>query len=101
MIDTQEHAARGLDISRRWAHVTGTTGRFIQFNFTVADPDLTVELVMPYAAFNEFCITNEASRTVDPNAKTAFERLKWLFEDADGSIEDMNGQAFQKREVLK
>lgn len=75
-----------FDIERRWVHVTGSTGRFVQFNFIVADPDLSVELVLPYGAFKEFCAANSVSRSIEPVAKAAFDRLRWLHKDAGGEI---------------
>lgn len=35
-------------------------GRFIEFEFILNDKDLCVELVMPEAAFAEFCAANNA-----------------------------------------
>ena len=67
-----------IDDSRRWAKITGTRGPFVEFDFTVGDPDLTVELIMPYQAFVEFCRDNSVS--VLPavgDLAQAFERLKW------------------------
>jgi len=84
---------REFDVELRWAHVTGTTGRFVQFNFTVADPDLSVELVLPYEAFKEFCASNEASLSIEPLAMAPFERLKWLHKDASGEISKTATQA--------
>lgn len=40
--------------------VLGTRlGRYIEFEYSV-DVDLAVELVMPFAAFDEFCATQQA-----------------------------------------
>lgn len=63
------------DINERWVRVTGTRGDFVLFNFTIGDPDLTVELILPFPAFLEFCATNHAVATVDPAAKAAYQRL--------------------------
>lgn len=30
-------------------------GRFVEFDYSVGDRDLSVELIMPLAAFEEFC----------------------------------------------
>ncbi|MBL4893561.1 MAG: hypothetical protein JKY59_01620 [Emcibacter sp.] len=43
-------------------HVFGIRrGKFIEFEFTVAFEELTIELVMPYSAFKEFCETNHVA----------------------------------------
>lgn len=36
-------------------------GVFLEFEFTVGFKELTIELVMPYAAFKEFCETNHVN----------------------------------------
>lgn len=44
-----------------YVRVIGTQlGRYIEFEFTLDDADLTVELVMPPAAFEEFCAAQGA-----------------------------------------
>ncbi len=63
------------DINKRWVRVTGTHGDFVLFDFTIGDPDLTVELILPFPAFLEFCATNHAPATVEPAAQAAYERL--------------------------
>ena len=40
---------------------------FLEFEFTVGFKELTIELVMPYEAFKEFCETNHVSK-IDCNA---------------------------------
>lgn len=32
---------------------------FVEFDFAIGEPELSVELVMPVAAFNEFCRANK------------------------------------------
>lgn len=34
--------------------------KYVEFEFSLNDPDLTVELVMPFTAFDEFCAANGA-----------------------------------------
>ncbi|MBL4802722.1 MAG: hypothetical protein JKY45_12595 [Emcibacter sp.] len=36
-------------------------GKFIEFEFTVGFEELTIELVMPYPIFKEFCETNHVA----------------------------------------
>lgn len=64
-----------LDINKRWVRVTGVQGDFVLFNFTIGDPDLTVELILPFPAFLEFCATNHAQATVDAAAKASYQGL--------------------------
>lgn len=34
---------------------------FVEFDFAIGEPDLSVELVMPAAAFHEFCRANHVT----------------------------------------
>ena len=88
-----------LDMSRRWVNVTGTHGPFVQFSFIVADPDLSVELVLPYLAFSEFCEANGVELSVDPTAATCFERLKWRSRQASGERTALTAEATRNEEV--
>lgn len=47
--------------ARAFVRITGMhLGRFLEFDFSLNDQDLTVQLVMPAAAFEEFCAAHEA-----------------------------------------
>ena len=63
----------------KFVRVTGVrSGRYVEFEFSVNDADLTVELILPLAAFEEFCALQEAVRL--PPAKEIageFEKLAW------------------------
>lgn len=44
-----------------YVRVTGIrNGRFVEFEFALGDADLSVELIMPFAAFDEFCRQRQA-----------------------------------------
>lgn len=64
---------------RKYVRVTGLrSGRFVEFEFSINDADLTVELILPLRAFEEFCVLQEA--TVLPPISTVageFEQLAW------------------------
>lgn len=46
-------------IGRTYVRVTGTRlGRFVEFEFFLNDEDLSVDLVLPFQAFDEFCTQN-------------------------------------------
>lgn len=66
-------------LGNAFVRVIGTRlGRFVEFEFSMNDADLTVELVLPFAAFEEFRIAQNA--TLLPTAKEAaeeFETLAW------------------------
>lgn len=67
-----------FDERQRWVLVTGIRRQFVEFEFTVGDPDLTVELIMPRDAFEEFCRDNHATLLpMDEDIAKAYEQLRW------------------------
>lgn len=68
-----------IDISQRYVRVTGTRGVFVLFDFTIGDPDLTVELVLPLPAFREFRAANAAHLAVADAAAAGFHALSARF----------------------
>lgn len=57
------HSTDAFDPARRFVRVTGINPRgFVEFEFSVGIPDLCVELMLPQAAFEEFCISQSAER---------------------------------------
>ena len=64
---------------KKFVRVTGVrSGRYVEFEFSVNDADLTVDLILPFAAFEEFCTLQEAVR-LPPAAGVAgeLEKLAW------------------------
>jgi phenol hydroxylase P0 protein len=51
-----------MDVSKRYVRITGTHRGFVEFDFAIGDPDITVELILPKHAFDEFCRMNHAVR---------------------------------------
>lgn len=49
--------ADGVDVTRKFVRVTGERrqGAFVEFDFAIGWPELSVELVLPRAAFESFC----------------------------------------------
>lgn len=68
-----------FDITRKFVRVMRTLpSGLIEFEFAIGDPDVAVELVMPKAAFDEFCANNQvefissvATKPVDTESATA------------------------------
>jgi phenol hydroxylase P0 protein len=53
-------AESNFDITRKFVRVMRTLPNgLIEFEFAVGDPDVAAELVMPKAAFDEFCAANQ------------------------------------------
>ena len=64
---------------KKFVRVTGVrSSRYVEFEFSVNDADLTVELILPFSAFEEFCTLQEATRLA-PDAEVAgeLEKLAW------------------------
>lgn len=52
-----------FDPRRRFVRVTGSNRLgFIEFEFSIGSPELCVELMLPPAAFEEFCAAQAALR---------------------------------------
>ncbi|WP_341709793.1 phenol hydroxylase subunit [Limnobacter sp.] len=68
----------------RYVRVTGTLNdRFVEFEFSIGDPELCVELVMQFDQFREFCEQHNAVElTAEQCAWLDYERLKWQFGQA-------------------
>lgn len=64
-----------------FVRITGTRrSRFIEFEFSVGDPELSVEMIMPVPAFEEFCARHDAQLlSAEQVAHVEYERLKWRF----------------------
>jgi len=48
----------GVDVTRKYVRITDAGDDFVEFDFAIGWPDLSVELVLPRAAFEEFCARN-------------------------------------------
>ncbi|TAL72222.1 MAG: phenol hydroxylase [Rhodanobacter sp.] len=54
--------------------------RFVRFEFSMDDPDLTVELVLSPEQFREFCTRHHSRFLSEPEANAAdAERMKWRY----------------------
>lgn len=52
--------------------------QFIEFDFYAGDPQLHIELILPYTAFVEFCAANNVEYLpVSESAQTDYDRLCW------------------------
>ena len=74
-------AVMAPELGERTVRVIGTRqDRFVEFEFSLRDQDLSVQLVLPYPEFVEFC--EEQSATTLPlvaSVAPAFERLRRSF----------------------
>ena len=60
---------KDFDPTRKFVRVLATLPNgLIEFEFAVGEPELAVELVMPKAAFDEFCANNQVEFIANPVA---------------------------------
>jgi phenol hydroxylase P0 protein len=71
-----------FDVTKRFVRVTGKRNDgFVEFEFAVGEPDMAVELVMPQAAFDSFCATNQAV-FLQPRGHDRASDWAWTLHDA-------------------
>lgn len=69
-----------MDINTdRYVRITGIkNNKFVEFDFSIGDPSLYVELTLPFKQFNIFCERQDAKElTVEQKALVDYDRLKW------------------------
>ena len=67
IVNSETTEAGPFDPARRFVRVTGVNAHgFIEFEFAVGGPELFVELMLPAAAFDAFCRTQNATRLDRP-----------------------------------
>lgn len=53
-------------------------GKFVEFEYSLGDGDLSVELILPTKAFEEFCRARGADvAPLDASTAEALERMAW------------------------
>jgi len=77
--DLGDASARVDSQLRKFVRIIGSRlGRYVEFEFSVNDQDLTVELVLPFAAFDEFCeLQNAVVLPPEPAVADELERQAW------------------------
>ncbi len=54
--------------------------RFVEFEYSIGDPSLCAELVLPFSEFEEFCARYDTKRlTPAQESAVDFDRLKWRY----------------------
>ena len=56
----------------------------VEFNFSIGDPSLYLEMILPDEAFDEFCRSNQVTFLTDEQAEAvAKQQEKWRYGDVD------------------
>ncbi|RTL47481.1 MAG: phenol hydroxylase [Rhodocyclaceae bacterium] len=81
----------GFSLDKRYVRILGRTSTgHIEFSFAVGEPELMVELVLPEAAFKEFCEANRVIMLGDEAPKGEGDAREW-----DWSLRDATKQRFK------
>jgi len=66
--------------------------KYVEFEFAIGDPTISVELVLPFEHFKIFCRNNNAKHmTPQQEALVNYDKLKWRF-GVPGFCEDENNE---------
>ena len=58
-------------MARRYVRVTGHSDNgFVQFEYSVGWPDFALEMALPEALFNDFCLKNKVQFLTEPAGPT-------------------------------
>jgi phenol hydroxylase P0 protein len=71
--------SRSTDSGQAYVRVLGTrSGKFVEFEYSLGDGDLAVELILPFLAFAEFCAERKAVLLPPAQAIAAdLDQLAW------------------------
>lgn len=84
----QEKLGGNFDAGRRYVRICHRRpDGFVEFEFAIGDPELAVELMLPEAAFHEFCLANEVI-VLDPAAAVTGDWVARLNDASRQGFED-------------
>jgi phenol/toluene 2-monooxygenase (NADH) P0/A0 len=74
-------AVRAFDVTQRYVRFRQQRDDgFVEFDFSIGDPALSVELVMPWQAYERFCMANSVTHLSDEEGRALdAEQLKWRY----------------------
>ncbi|OUR87154.1 phenol hydroxylase [Cycloclasticus sp. 44_32_T64] len=66
---------------QRYVRVTKVVKeKYVEFEFSIEDPTIHVELVLPFEHFKKFCKTNDVKHlSPEQEAAVEYDKLKWRF----------------------
>jgi len=71
----------------RYVRVTGVRNQqFVEFDFSIGDPTIFVELILPFKQFKLFCDKHQTQElTTEQQAQVDLESLKWRYGEPDAA----------------
>jgi len=79
--DAKNNNSTIIDPNKRYVRITGIRrNKFIEFDFSISEPEMYVELILPFDAFQVFCSNNNITHlTSEEAAEVDYDRLKWRY----------------------
>jgi phenol hydroxylase P0 protein len=76
---TQENDS--FDTDSKYVRITGIrNNNLIEFDFAIGEPEMYIELVLPFQAFQTFCAHNKVQHLSPEEAERVdFDRMKWRY----------------------
>lgn len=74
-----------MKTQRRFVRITSRDRPgLVEFNFSIGDPSLYLEMILPDEAFDEFCRSNQVTFLTDEQAEAvAKQQEKWRYGEVD------------------
>jgi phenol hydroxylase P0 protein len=71
----------GFDNKKRYVRITGIrNNKIIEFDFAIGEPEMYVELALPFEAYQKFCANNGVlNMTAEESAAVDYDRIKWRY----------------------
>ncbi|WP_326537211.1 phenol hydroxylase subunit [Pseudorhodoferax sp.] len=84
----QTPAAPAFDVQRRYVRRRAMRDDgFVEFDFAIGDPDLSVELMLPRAAFTAFCSAQQVT-WIDERQGMALDQARRRWSELDDHDDD-------------
>lgn len=79
--ELRQRGGGGAESAQRYVRVTNADHNgYVEFQFSIGDPGLYLEMTLPPAAFAEFCTTNAAIHLSDEQARAVdADERKWRY----------------------
>lgn len=72
-----------IDVTRKFVRlVEERADGLVEFEFSIGDPELFVEMLLPAAAFEEFCAVNRVERLEGPRPQAEASDWDWSLHEA-------------------
>ena len=77
-----------VNLKNKYVRVTGVRNdKFIEFDFSIDDPEIFVELVLPTEMFQTFCTNNNVKfMQAEANTQAESDRMQWRIGDVKKNI---------------